>query len=108
MQSSSHQNTNATTTDNNSKSSWRNKVNRDSSRKRDRSVGELSFQAKANPKKRQSKTNDCNKGNEDDNWRCLFCFSLESYDDDPILICDGCNQCTHLSCYNLHDIPTGT
>ena len=98
-----------------SKSSWRNKENSNRSnnnnKKRERTIGELTLQ-KTIPKQKalvsnSSKAKGCHNDDETDDLRCLFCFALESYDEDPILICDGCNQCTHMSCYNLSEIPSG-
>ena len=90
------------------KSSWRSdkinsNKNSDSKRKRETSMGSLTLIS--NPKRKASVAEE--NGDKGDELRCQFCFSLESYEEDPILICDGCNQCTHMSCYNMSAIPDG-
>jgi len=113
MQSSKSGNVNKD--DDDRKSTWRSKKEssdrkNNNNKKRERTIGELTLH-KSNPKQKASVSNSSkgchNDDNETDDLRCLFCFALESYDEDPILICDGCNQCTHMSCYNLSEIPSG-
>ena len=94
------------------KSSWRSdKTNSnkksESTRKRETTMETLTLIS--NPKRKTPvvKSEHHDNGDEIDELRCQFCFSLESYEEDPILICDGCNQCTHMTCYNLRTIPTG-
>ena len=110
MQSSKSGNVNKD--DDNNRRSNKENSNRNNitNKKRERTIGELTLH-KSNPKQKASVSNSSkgchNDENETDDLRCLFCFALESYDEDPILLCDGYNQCTHMSCYNLSEIPSG-
>eukprot|EP00644_Phytophthora_capsici_P001893 jgi/Phyca11/544416/estExt2_Genewise1Plus.C_PHYCAscaffold_140535 len=36
---------------------------------------------------------------------CSICLETESYDDDPIVFCDGCNVAVHQFCYGIHVVP---
>ena len=38
---------------------------------------------------------------------CAVCLSVESFDNDPIIFCDGevCNNAVHQSCYGLKQVP---
>ena len=38
---------------------------------------------------------------------CGVCLELEGDDDDPIILCDGCNVGVHLGCYGLQQVPEG-
>ena len=44
-------------------------------------------------------------GEDDD--KCGVCLELEGDDDDPIILCDGCNVGVHLGCYGLQQVPEG-
>ncbi|KAF4137151.1 PHD-zinc-finger like domain [Phytophthora infestans] len=36
---------------------------------------------------------------------CAVCLESESYDDDPIVFCDGCNVAVHQFCYGIRSVP---
>ncbi|KAL3665345.1 hypothetical protein V7S43_009384 [Phytophthora oleae] len=36
---------------------------------------------------------------------CSVCLESESYNDDPIVFCDGCNVAVHQFCYGIHVVP---
>ncbi|CAH0474759.1 unnamed protein product [Peronospora belbahrii] len=36
---------------------------------------------------------------------CSICLESESYDDDPIVFCDGCNVAVHQFCYGIWIVP---
>lgn len=38
---------------------------------------------------------------------CSVCRENESYEDDPIVFCDGCDVAVHQCCYGLASIPNG-
>ena len=38
---------------------------------------------------------------------CGVCFDGESYEEDPIIFCEGCNVAVHLACYGLRKVPEG-
>lgn len=38
---------------------------------------------------------------------CAVCREIESYEDDPIVFCDGCDVAVHQFCYGLASIPNG-
>uniref|UniRef100_A0AAV1U9C1 Fanconi anemia group M protein n=1 Tax=Peronospora matthiolae TaxID=2874970 RepID=A0AAV1U9C1_9STRA len=38
---------------------------------------------------------------------CSICRESESYDDDPIVFCDGCNVAVHQFCYGISVVPSG-
>ncbi|CAI5710062.1 unnamed protein product [Hyaloperonospora brassicae] len=42
-----------------------------------------------------------------DEARCSICRESESYDDDPIVLCDGCNVAVHQFCYGISVVPSG-
>ncbi|GMT21121.1 hypothetical protein PFISCL1PPCAC_12418, partial [Pristionchus fissidentatus] len=42
----------------------------------------------------------------DEDAPCDVC-QIKDDDDDPMIFCDGCNICLHLSCYDLTEIPAG-
>ena len=45
---------------------------------------------------------------EDENSACDICREEESFDDDPIIFCDGCNVPVHIQCYGIKGgVPTG-
>ncbi|KAE9018831.1 Fanconi anemia group M protein [Phytophthora rubi] len=37
---------------------------------------------------------------------CSVCLESESYDDDPIVFCDGCNLAVHQFCYGIRVVPS--
>ncbi|KAL7997230.1 putative Zinc finger, RanBP2-type, Zinc finger, PHD-type, uvrABC system, subunit B [Plasmopara halstedii] len=41
-----------------------------------------------------------------DDEYCAICLESESYDDDPIVFCDGCNVAVHQYCYGIHTLPS--
>ena len=38
---------------------------------------------------------------------CGVCFDGESYEEDPIIFCEGCDVAVHLACYGLRKVPEG-
>ena len=38
---------------------------------------------------------------------CGVCFDGESYEEDPIIFCEGCDVAVHLACYGLQKVPEG-
>ena len=42
-----------------------------------------------------------------DDSMCGVCMELEGDDDNPIILCDGCNVGVHLGCYGLQQVPEG-
>ena len=38
---------------------------------------------------------------------CGICKDDESYEDNPILFCDGCDLPVHQKCYHVVEIPEG-
>uniref|UniRef100_M4BYH3 Fanconi anemia group M protein n=1 Tax=Hyaloperonospora arabidopsidis (strain Emoy2) TaxID=559515 RepID=M4BYH3_HYAAE len=38
---------------------------------------------------------------------CSICRESESYDDDPIVFCDGCDVAVHQFCYGISVVPSG-
>ncbi|RLN52459.1 hypothetical protein BBJ28_00007668 [Nothophytophthora sp. Chile5] len=43
-----------------------------------------------------------------DDESCSICRESESFDDDPIVFCDGCNVAVHQFCYGIRVVPSGT
>ncbi|ETP49934.1 hypothetical protein F442_04642 [Phytophthora nicotianae P10297] len=41
----------------------------------------------------------------EDDECCSVCLESESYDDDPIVFCDGCNVAVHQFCYGIRVVP---
>lgn len=39
---------------------------------------------------------------------CSVCMEVESYEDDPIVYCDGCELSVHQFCYGIASLPTGS
>ena len=46
-------------------------------------------------------------GGDDDEEFCSACGDGDADDDDPILLCDGCNVAVHRTCYRLTAVPDG-
>ncbi|KAG4056715.1 Fanconi anemia group M protein [Phytophthora cactorum] len=43
---------------------------------------------------------------EEEDGCCSICLESESYDDDPIVFCDGCNVAVHQFCYGIRVVPS--
>ncbi|KAG7386860.1 hypothetical protein PHYPSEUDO_015170 [Phytophthora pseudosyringae] len=43
---------------------------------------------------------------EEEDGYCAVCLESESYDDDPIVFCDGCNMAVHQFCYGIRVMPS--
>ncbi|GMF13393.1 unnamed protein product [Phytophthora lilii] len=43
---------------------------------------------------------------QEEEGRCSVCLESESYDDDPIVFCDGCNVAIHQFCYGIRVVPS--
>ncbi|KAF1332742.1 Fanconi anemia group m protein, partial [Globisporangium splendens] len=41
------------------------------------------------------------------NDSCAVCTEVESYEDDPIVYCDGCDLGVHQFCYGIASVPSG-
>ena len=48
-----------------------------------------------------------NSDNDDDDGICDICGDGVSYDDNPILMCDGCDVAVHIDCYGVSGVPEG-
>ncbi|KAL4172851.1 hypothetical protein KRP22_008013 [Phytophthora ramorum] len=53
----------------------------------------------------QSERKDTEPEQEDEDG-CSICLESESYHDDPIVFCDGCNVAVHQFCYGIRTVPS--